>query len=320
MKKNLGIKVSEAYVGISTNNEKLIKEDRFYWFDTNFLNMKFIEINREKDSFFEMLDQTSGKTLEIKGNTLLLRINFSSFENENYDKRFGTFGNLGIFSTWILRTLEDVHSIYTFHACGLIKENKFLIIPGGSGSGKTVFILSAIRNGWKIFSTEFVHFSVKESIKFFKGPIRDGIRIDTLKDHFPDMAEKLGLNINTLKKETASKLVVDFSSFQVENYTIKNPEIILLFPHVEEKRGSIIYEETNNKELLLRNLFNSASEKIGKSVLLYGKIGLPGLDNIFLAEKRVDNIKKFIKKAKITKSALVVLGVKDVEQIIQKIG
>ena len=37
------------------------------------------------------------------------------------------------------------------------------------------------------------------------------------------MAEKLGLNINTLKEETASKLVVDFSSFQAENYTIKNP-------------------------------------------------------------------------------------------------
>jgi hypothetical protein len=44
------------------------------------------------------------------------------------------------------------------------------------------------------------------------------------------------------------------------------------------------------------------------------------LDNIFLAEKRVDNIKNFIKKAKITKSTLAVLGVKDVEQLIQKIG
>lgn len=62
--------------------------------------------------------------------------------------------------------------------------------------------------------------------------------------------------------------------------------------------------------------FISASEKIGKSVLIYGRIGLPGLDNIFLAEKRVDNIKNFIKKAKITKSTLAVLGVKDVEQLI----
>lgn len=198
----------------------------------------------------------------------------------------------------------------------LIKENKLLIISGGSGSGKTVFILSAIRNGWKIFSTEFVHFCVKDTVKFFKRPTRDRIRIDTVKNDFPDMAEKLGLNINTLKEETASKIVVDFSPFQAENYMIKNPEIILLFPYVEEKRSSIIYEETNNKKLILRNLFNSASEKIGKSVLIYGRIGLPGLDNIFLAEKRVDNIKNFIKKAKITKSTLAVLGVKDVEQLI----
>jgi hypothetical protein len=80
------------------------------------------------------------------------------------------------------------------------------------------------------------------------------------------------LNINTLKEETASKIVVDFSPFQAENYMIKNPEIILLFQYVEEKRSSIIYEETNNKKLILRNLFNSASEKIGKSVLIYGRI------------------------------------------------
>jgi len=320
MKDKLGIKVSEAYVGISTNNKILMQKDKFYWFDTNFLDTNFVELHREKDSFFEILDQTDGKALEIDGNTLRLRGNFSSFETEKYDKRFGIFGNLGIFSSWILRTLEDVHNIYTFHACGLTKDSKFLIIPGGGGSGKTVFILSAIRNGWKIFSTEFVHFCVEDTVKFFKGPTRDGIRIDTLKNDFPDIAEKLGLDIHTLKEETASKLVVNFSSLQEENYLIKNPEIFLLFPHVEERRSRIIYEEIENKELILRNLFDSASEKIGKSVLLYGRIGLPGLDNTALAGKRVENMRHFMKKAKITKSALAVLGVKDVDQIIQEIG
>lgn len=112
------MKISESYIGIFTNNEKLIQKDKFYWFDTNFLDMKFVEINRSKDSFFKILDQTSGKTLEKKGNILLFRGNFSSFETEKYDKRYGIIGNLGIFSAWILRTLEDVHSICTFHACG----------------------------------------------------------------------------------------------------------------------------------------------------------------------------------------------------------
>jgi hypothetical protein len=110
--------------------------------------------------------------------------------------------------------------------------------------------------------------------------------------------------------------VVDFSPFQYENYTLENPEITLVFPHVEESRKKVICHEVESRETILRNLFNSASEKLGKSILLYGKMALPGLDTVVLSQNRQRNLEKFMKIGKFEKSLLWISGVKEVMDIV----
>jgi hypothetical protein len=188
-----------------------------------------------------------------------------------------------------------------------------MIIPGGGGSGKTVFILSALKKGWKLFAAEFVHFTAGKKLRFYKGAIRDAVRVDTFRDHFPEMADKLNVD---LKEETGSKLVVDFSPFQFEDYVLDDPEIILAFPHVEEKRSKVIHSEVKDRETILRNLFNSASEKLGKSILLYGKFAVPGLDTMTLAQKRMENLETFLTSGNIERSFVWVSGVREVINIV----
>jgi len=315
--KNIGLKVSEVKIGVITNSPHLLEEDKFFWLDTNFLSVDKVPFKEARDSIVEVWDNIGGTPLEIKGNSLCLRGNFSLLEEEANDPRYSIFGNLGIFSSWVLRVLEETQNIYTLHACGLVKRNKLVIIPGGAGAGKSVFILSALRKGWKIFSTEFVHFRVKGGIEFFKGSLKDAVRVDTLKYYFQDMAEELGIN---LKAEIGGKMVVDLSLFQVDEYKIQPTEVILIFPHVEERRDRIIYEEIREMETLLRKLFNNASDKIGKSILLYGKLAVPGVDSVRLGQKRKENLEKFLQSGKVKKSVLWISGVKEAKEIFDRIN
>ena len=312
MNKKIGVKIGEAKIGVSTNFPALLEKDKFYWLDTNFLSFEFIPFNEAYDSFFEVVDSSESASFEIKGNKISLKGPFNKWDKKTKDKRYTLFGNLGVFSPWALRTLEETHDISTFHACAVVKGKKLMVISGGAGSGKTIFILSALKKGWKILSTEFVHFRVGEKVEFFKGSLRDAVRVDTFQYHFPEMREKLGIN---LKEEAGSKLVVDFSPFQVDRYKLIDPDIVVIFPHVEEKREIIIHKKIKDRETLLRNLFNTASEKIGKSVLLYGEFALPGLDTLYLAEKRRRRIERFLEIGKIKDSFLWASGVKKVIEL-----
>lgn len=312
----IGLKVSEAKIGVVSNSLQLLDPKRFYWLDTNFLSIERMPFSEAQDSFLEILDRNSGPMMTVQGNILRLEGNFSLFEQEAQDLRYSIFGNLGIFSSWALRTLEEMYGIYTLHACGLIKGNRFLIIPGGAGSGKSVFIFSALNQGWKVFSTEFVHFRIHEELEFFKGSLKDAVRVDTLKLYFPEIAKKLGVCI---REETGSKQVVNLSSFQYSDYRLINPEIYLVFPHIEEKRDHISCKEVKDTEIILRNLFLSASEKIGKSNLLYGRMPLPGLDTPLLAEKRKENLENFLKSGAIKQCLSWVSGVKAAQEIFTEI-
>jgi len=308
--KQIGVKVSEAQIGISSNTPQLIEKDKFFWLDTNFYSVDEIPFEEASDSRVEIVDSTGSPTIEIEGDLLSLAGPFSQLEEETQDKRFSLFGNLGIFSSWVLKTLEEKHSIFTFHACALVKENNFLIILGGAGAGKTVFILSSLQKGWRLFSTEFVHFRVNDEVRFFKGPVKDPVRVDTLTDHFPWVIEESRVNI---ADRVGGKTVVDLSSHQAEEYLYTNPEVVLVIPHVEERRQRVIQEDVDDRDAFLRTLFHNASDKISKSTLLYREFAIPGIDSVSLVQKRKENIRNLLRSGIIKKSLIWVSGVDDVQ-------
>ena len=307
--KEIGVKVSEARIGIRTNTPQLVDKDKFFWLDTNFYSIEKISFKKAKDSLVEIVDVTGNPTMEVEGDLLRLTGPFSQLEEETQDKRFSLFGNLGIFSSWVLKTLEEKHKIVTFHACALVKGDVFLVILGGAGAGKTVFILSGLQKGWQLFSTEFVHFRVKGDVKFYKGPVKDPVRVDTLTDHFPDIIERLGVNI---ADKVGGKTIVDLSSFQSGEYLCTNPKVVLVIPHVEEKRERVIQKDVDDRDAFLRILFHNASDKVSKSTLLYREFAIPGVDTESLVQKRTENIRNLLRSGVIKQSMKWISGVHDV--------
>jgi len=308
----IGIKISEARIGVTTDLPELVKPEKFFWLDTNFLASEIIPFFPDMDSELLIRGNTGDFSFKTQGNRLDLEGDFLRWEREADDKRYSIFGNLGVFSAWTLRTLEDKHSIFTLHACGLVKGRKLLIISGGAGAGKSVFLFAALRAGWKIFSTEFVHLRIANSVEFFKGSLKDAVRVDTLKVHFPDLASEFGAE---LQAEAGGKLLVDLCNYQVEDYQLSDPEVMVVFPHVENNWDGFEYREIADKEILLRKLFASASEKIEKSILLYGCQAVPGLDSLQLSEKRKINMEKLLQSGVIKKSLGWVSGVRDTKEL-----
>jgi len=307
-----GLKISEAEIGALSNYSPILEKKSFYWFESNFLSVEYIPFRDGMDSYIEIINEEIQPPIEVAENILRLRGNFSRLEKTAKDPRYSIFGNLGIFSSWVLRTLEEAHDIHTLHACGLVKDNQLLIIPGGAGAGKSVFIFTALSRGWKILATEFVHFRVKNSVTFFKGALQDAVRVDTLEYHFPEFAKKMNIHV---KEETGGKLLVDLFSFQWDTCRLENPCVFLVFPHVEDKRDRLVCKEVLEKEAVLRRLYHSASEKIEKGLLLYGHMAFPGLDTLKLAEKRKVSLEKFIEKGIIKNSFTCVSGIRDIPKI-----
>lgn len=313
----IGIKISEARIRVTTDLPELAKPEKFYWLDTNFLEAEIIPLSSDMDAELIIRENDSEFSFKAAGNRLELAGDFSRWEREAEDKRYSIFGNLGVFSAWALRTLETAHSIFTLHACGLVKGRKLLIIPGGAGAGKSVFLFSALRAGWKIFSTEFVHLRISSSLDFFKGSLKDAVRVDTLKVHFPDLAAEFG---SQLQAETGGKLLVDLSPYQVKDYQLSDPDVFLVFPHVENDWEGLEYQEITGYEVLLRKLFASASEKIEKSILLYGCRAVPGLDTLQAAQKRKMNLEKFLQNGAIKKCWGWVSSVRDTRELFNILG
>lgn len=305
----IGVKICEARIGINTNSPQLVERNKFFWLDTNFHSVEEIPYDKAKDSRVDIVDRTGSPTIEVEGDLLRLAGPFSQLEEETQDKRFSLFGNLGIFSPWVLKTLEEKHRIFTFHACALVKDGVFVVILGGAGAGKTVFILSSLKKGWRLFSTEFVHFRVEDKVTFFKGPVKDPVRIDTLTDHFPWIIDETEVN---LRDGVGGKSVVNLSSYQTDENLYTNPEVVLVIPHVEEKRHRIVQEDVEDRDAFLRTLFHNASDKISKSTLLYREFAIPGVDSVSLVQTRKDNIRNLLRSGIIKRSIVWVSGVEEV--------
>jgi hypothetical protein len=311
-----GFEVGPARVGVSCNAPALLESRRFFWLDTNFKPVMRIPFSEAKDSRMEIWEGGAGPTLEFEGRTLVLRGSFIQLQGEARDPRYSIFGNLGIFSTWVLRTLEDARGVHTLHACGLVRDGRLLIVSGGAGSGKSVFLLSALDRGWRLFATEFVHFQARKDLVFFKGSLKDTVRVETFRDFFPEWPRRLGLE---LEAEVGGKLAVDLSAYQADGDRLENPELNIVFPHVEERRARILSGEIEDEEELRRRLFAGATEKIEKGILLYGRLAVPGFDDLSLGKRRAAAVERLMESGRLRRALSWVSGVEDAHRIFDRL-
>ncbi len=311
------VQILKAKMGIISNREELtwFKKGELADLATDFHRLEEIEFSSGLDGYFHIINEDAEPRIQLDLDRVVARGHFLELEKEAKDPRFSLLGNEGLFYRFVLRVLEDKHDIFSFHACSLFNEEteQFLIICGGAGSGKTVFILKGIEEGFKIFSTEMVHFSFQAGhrLKFYKGSLLDNVRIGSLKYNFSEACKMLGTKLPEGEDEWERKITIDFSAYQTSFNHLDDPEATVVFPHIEEEKKASIVKEIRDKNSLYKLLFDNLSEKIGETILLYERIPVTGLDTPSSSKKRLRAIEEFIEYARLARAISVVAGTKN---------
>jgi len=304
-------KVLEAKVGIEANERSLLPQlplkIEVESLLTDFSDVEEIPYSSDLDGYITVIDEKTRKaSVEFSAEKLRLRGPFIRIAKEASDMRFSLWGNQGLLFRYLLFLLETKHQIYSIHGTALLEEdkNRLYLIVGSAGSGKTIYLLSGLDKGLKLFSAELVHFKKKKgAIVWFLGALVDNVRIGTLRHHFPQFTPNIP--ISETKDEWQEKIALDLSSHKAKKETVVNPEIVIIFPRIEEGRHGFHLTPIEEERKTAKLIFDNISQKISETVILYDKIPFGGFDNTRIAQARLNTVNKLAQHNTIMKAASV---------------
>ncbi len=298
------IQIIKARFGIVSNNPELIFNPEFFEATdvlqsllTNEYQIRDVAFEQNLDAYIYMCDLLSiPPSVAVTDKEMWVAGNLGELDAKMVDRRYGLFGNMGLFFKYALTTLERYHDVFGFHASAMYIpwQNELILILGGPGAGKTVLLLEGLRRGYQIFATEMTHFQFgPEGCVFFKGSLLDNVRIGNLVYDFPEATQRLKLELPRVEDVWGTKVVADLHSVTTEEDIIVNPRVTLLFPRIEAGRDTAIIEDITDERKLIMMLFGNATEKIAGTVLLYGSIPIGSLDTPHLMRKRLKAVERF---------------------------
>ena len=314
------VKIVESKMGIVSNNEKLITEPRYFEGQvmesllTNIHSIKPIPYTNDLDAYFIVIDDSNVQPqVKVTEKVLLATGEFSRYEKECSDNRYSLFGNLGLFFKYLLVTLERYHHIYSFHASSMFSpsRNTLLLVVGGPGAGKTVFLLKGIEDDWQIFSTEMTHFKfTDEGCVFYMGSLFDNIRLGSLIYDFPKAKEKLKVEMPEVEDVWGHKIAIDMGHIAGQpQYT--NPRVTIVDAKIESGRDVPIVKTVKRKEKIVKLLFDNATEKFGSTVVLYDCIPVESLDTPELMNRRLEVMYRFVDEVRPNPVKSILAGAKN---------
>lgn len=263
------------------NNEYFLSEGKhLHSLLSNFNRLKEIPFTEKHDFYLFLI---SGDNIpfsfESSDHNAYVSGNICNYEKESDDKRLSIFGNMGLFSKFYIRALEE-KGIFSLHSTSFYNpgENRLYIVIGGTGSGKSTVALAAIEKKFKLFGAELTHFSIKNgSIIFHKGPLTMNCRVGNIVEDFPDIIDRF--NIGNLPQSNIwySYMPVYFGSVQTKEDRFIDPELTILYPRIEEERVTTVVEEVGINRIK-KNIFDSMREKIAPPTFLYNNYLIPSID------------------------------------------
>lgn len=287
-----GARILEATVAITSNRKSLLPvlppPLEVSSLHTDFREVRSIPCPAGADGSIRIInDPAIPPRFRLSGAKAVIEGPLISLARRASDPRFSLWGNLGLLYRLALFLLEKKHGIYNLHACALYQPgtHRLFIIAGGAGSGKTVYLLTGLKRGLALFSTETVHFRKEgRHIHWFMGSLVDNVRAGMLRRHFPEFWRE-GLKAPG-EEEWRKKCAVDLSSYRWKQDHLVDPEIVILFPRIEEETRSFFVHPFLDDREKVKSLFANISEKIAETIILYDRIPIPGLDQAPLAEAR----------------------------------
>ena len=221
---------------------------------------------------------------------------FTRLEKECPDNRYSLFGNLGLYFKFAMAEME-AKGLFSFHASALYRErdNRLLLLVGGPGAGKTVFLLAAVPMGYKVLSTEMTHCRIDDrGVHFYKGAVFDNIRVGNFVVDFPEAIEAFGVTIPDVEDVWAKKISVDMTPVSTREDIITNPKTVVVFPKVELGRGAPVITPVRDPRIQARFLFQNLSEKIASSFLLYDEYPVASFDSPDKAARRGEFVRRLL--------------------------
>ncbi len=234
--------------------------------------------------------------IQVGERELFVQGNLSRLDREGRDRRWSLLGNMGLFFRYAL-TVQERHGIYALHASSIYKprQDELLVIVGKAGAGKTVYLLEALARGCQIFSTEMTYFRlVPDGVVFYRGALMDNIRVGNFVYDFPEATEQLGLELPQVDDPWEAKISVSLRGVTTDQTELLNPKLSFIFPRIEAGREHAIVHDVARPRTLTRLLFESASEKIGNTTLLYEELPVAGLDSPVLAQARWEAVSQLV--------------------------
>lgn len=303
------VKIGPATVGIRSNSAEILPvlppPIEVASLLTDFYDIQEIPYADDLDGYIRIQDTEDAPHYSFSGDTLFLSGPLRKMAQEASDPRFSLWGNLGLLFRLTLFLLEKKHRIYNFHACALYQEgeNSLFIFIGGAGSGKTVYLLSGIARGLKLFSTETVHLQITDSgPRWLMGSLVDNIRWGSLWYDFPQF--KPDIPPPTPGRIWQEKIALDLSSYRARAQTLRDvASVALLFPRVEQGRKGFLMDPITDMNIAARLLCQNLSEKISQTFILYDRISVTGFEEAAMAERRLQDILEFIQSPCVTRIA-----------------
>jgi hypothetical protein len=315
------VKIVEARIGLVSNNEKLITEARYFEGQvmesllTDIHSIEPIPFSDDQDSYFVVIDDPNIQPqVKITEKVSTATGDFSRYEKECSDNRYSLFGNLGLFFKYLLVTLERYHQIYSFHASSMYSPSRdtLLLVVGGAGAGKTVFLLKGLEDDWKIFSTEMTHFRFTDKgYEFYMGSLYDNIRLGNLIYDFPKANEKLQVEIPPGVTDVwGHKIAIDMRHIAAASRYL-NPRVTVVDARIESGREKPIVKTVARKEKIVKILFDNATEKLGPTLVFYDVIPVESFDTPELMRRRLEVMQRFVAEVKLNPVKSVLAGAKN---------
>jgi hypothetical protein len=298
-----GLRILGITYGLGSNNRDLVFGPEFFEPGeiqsqvTNWCKIEHLPYAPGLDAFCHFLDDSALPfEVDIGEQNLFVQGDLSRLEREGRDRRWSLLGNIGLFFRYAL-TVQERHGIYAFHASAIYKpdDDELIVIVGKAGAGKTVYLLEALARGYQIFSTEMTYFRLQpESVVFYRGALMDNIRVGNFVYDFPQAAERLGLELPQVEDPWEAKISVSLHGVTTEQAELVSPTLSFIFPRIEAGREHAILHDVARPRTLTRLLFDSASEKIGSTSLLYEELPVTGLDSPALARARWEVVSQLV--------------------------
>ena len=190
-------------------------------------------------------------------------------------------------------------------------RNTLLLVVGGAGAGKTVFLLKGLEDDWQIFSTEMTHFRFTDrGYEFYMGSLFDNIRLGTLIYDFPNANKRLKVEIPKVPDIWGHKIAIDMSHIAAEPKYL-NPRVTVIDAKIESGRDVPVVKTITRKEKIVKLLFDNATEKFGSPVILYDVIPVESLDTPDLMRRRLRTMTRFVEEVTLNPVKSVLAGAKN---------